>query len=58
MRFNGSIAISLFATGAGEAWRSNTLTLFQWLNRHKPLCNFTVPNGLPLLIVVSMAQSP
>jgi len=36
--FNGSIAISLFAT-VKPAGFAPAYNLFQWLNRHKPLCN-------------------
>jgi len=41
-RFNGSIAISLFATRNAYGAAVLTATIpkrFQWLNRHKPLCN-------------------
>jgi len=55
--FNGSIAISLFATPIPTVW-SSALLRFQWLNRHKPLCNGVVPFLIAYKSLVSMAQSP
>ncbi len=56
--FNGSFAINISATMGAVETPALVICAFQWLIRHKHLCNGTGLRGGRLPIMVSMAHSP